>query len=161
MIWKGLLLANSVFTVTLCKLYSMKANTTQNKNLGCLLHRGHGTWAWVEWWVPLSRPPLVLSSCVSTGFCSSVGGGGTQRRKPGRPAQMILGTGDPSFLHSESKLILCFASAGGRTNCASRTAGCATWHQRSSASCPPTRRRTSYPSPSTLMSLPLGRWTPS
>lgn len=80
-----------------------------------------------------------------------------------KPAEMAQGLGsalgpDPPGQRHRTHSVLC--SPGGRTSCASRAAGCATWRPRSSASCPPTRRRTSCPSPSTRTSLPSGRRPP-
>ena len=65
---------------------------------------------------------------------------------------------DQSSLGCETGLTLCFISPGVMTSCVSRTAGCATWPQRSSASCLLTQRRTSSPSPNTQTSLHSGRW---
>lgn len=50
----------------------------------------------------------------------------------------------------------CVFAAGERTSCGSRMAGSVTWPPNSSSNSPPTRRRTSFPSPNSLMFLHLG-----
>lgn len=100
--------------------------------------------------------PSHWASASSTRLSNAQSRGGEGSKRWTRDLGPVLG--DWSSLGCEAGLTLCFASPGEMTNSASRMAGCATWRQRSSASCPPTQRRTSSPSLSTQMSLHSGRW---
>lgn len=104
----------------------------------------------------------ALSSCTSAGTPLLEDQAASQGGKQENQQRWLWGLGSsggtvPGLWRA---LTLRLASPGEKTNCASRMAGCATWRPRSSASCPPTRRRTSSPSPSTPTSSRSGRWAP-
>lgn len=78
------------------------------------------------------------------------------RGKPGLNGVQGLGDNSGSPCPPQHSCSWLHILTGGRTNCGSRMAGCATWPLRSSASSRPTLRRTSCPSPSTRTSLLWG-----